>query len=44
MTMMFQTQNGSQAGDNNEVTGELLGDFYKWLIDVDGGYRSDKMA
>ena len=35
---------GSQAGDNDEVTGELLGDFYKWLIDVDGGYRSDKMA
>ena len=35
---------GSQAGDNDEVTGELLGVFYKWLIDVDGGYRSDKMA
>ena len=38
------TKTGSQAGDNDEVTGELLGDFYKWLIDVDGGYRSDKMA
>ena len=35
---------GSQAGNNDEVNGELLGGFYKWLIDVDGGYRSDKMA
>ena len=35
---------GLQVDDNDQITGELLGDFYKWLIDVDGGCRSDKIS
>ena len=30
--------------DVEAVMEEFLMDFYKWLIDVDGGYRSNKMA
>ena len=37
-------ETGLRVDDNDQITGELLGDFYKWLIDVDGGYRSDKIA
>ena len=29
---------------HDELTGQLLTEFYEWLIDVDGGYRSEKMA
>ena len=29
---------------HDEFTGELLTEFYAWLIDVDGGYRSEKMV
>lgn len=28
---------------HDEFTGQLLTEFYEWLIDVDGGYRSEKM-
>ena len=37
-------KNGTNEGDMDTVTEEFLADFYGWLIDVDGGYRSTKMA
>ena len=33
-----------QPGSDDLGTGTLLTEFYKWLTDVDGGYRSEKMA
>ena len=33
-----------QAGSRDLGMGTLLTEFYKWLTDVDGGYRSEKMA
>ena len=33
-----------QETDKNTATEGFLVDFYGWLIDVDGGYRSTKMA
>ena len=33
-----------QAGSDDVVTGTLLTEFYEWLMDVDGGYRGEKMA
>ena len=29
---------------HDELTRQILTEFYEWLIDVDGGYRSEKMA
>ena len=36
--------NRTNEGDMDTLTEEFLADFYGWLIDVDGGYRSTKMA
>ena len=33
-----------QAGSKDLDTGTLLTEFYEWLTDVDGGYRSEKIA
>lgn len=33
-----------QAGSGDLGTETLLTEFYEWLTDVDGGYRSEKMA
>ena len=33
-----------QARSEDVVTGTVLTEFYEWLTDVDGGYRSEKMA
>lgn len=33
-----------QAGSDDLVMGTLMTEFYEWLMDVDGGYRSEKMA
>ena len=33
-----------RAGRDDVNTGTLLTEFYEWLTDVDGGYRSEKMA
>ena len=33
-----------QPGGVDLSTGTLLTEFYEWLTDVDGGYRSEKMA
>ena len=37
-------KNRTNEGDMDTLTEEFLADFYGWLIDVDGGYRSTKMA
>ena len=37
-------KNRTTEGDMDTSTEEFLVDFYGWLIDVDGGYRSTKMA
>lgn len=34
----------TNEGDMDTPTEEFLADFYGWLIDVDGGYRSTKVA
>lgn len=34
----------TNEGDMDTPTKEFLADFYGWLIDVDGGYRSTKVA
>lgn len=37
-------KNRTNEGDMDTLTEEFLADFYGWLIDVDGGYHSTKMA
>ena len=33
-----------QAGSDDLGAGAMLTEFYDWLMDVDGGYRSKKIA